>query len=728
MKRPRLKSAVARLTRNVRAKAMSEEKPKVSDPAVSLADKDHIHTCVSIVKVSDGVVLRARCSQIAYKRLRSINAVKGRKRTKVMRRVISSGGKQVSYEAYIPNDLLDGRVRFEAVNAGKKTVRIWTFGRLGLNPPKNWHVGNYHLILYHDGKKPSALTAPRLPKVYLKSSAPVQGQLQFDLYAYGPDLSVDTPIELVVFKFRDEAVMTSTPMSVRPAKTPFRIPAEIHRKAVGHEVLALSASLNLESAFPSNGLYSVMVRIGDHPLRSVSPYSELDTGETKLFEMEEGDGLRLVYQITDNASKNIRLEHYRFDSSESVEARAVLSNETPTAAAEAERPVWLIGEYPSTARDNGWSLFRHLRESRPDIDARYVIARENLDDIDTTADGVVELGSLQHLKLSWQAEAILFTHHSIYPFPRLIADRKAERGLWTLEFFLQHGVLAIKPMLAHYERELHRSYDLFNVSSERERALVARRCRWSSKDIVVGGLPRWDALTQSNAAFLKGAGKASRLLIFPTWRAGLDKLDEETFKATDFYRHWHEAIEQISLKAADAGLSVDFCAHSILSRFGDLFAYDNVNIVSVKEAVERIPSYALLVTDYSSLCFDFLYLHKPTYFFMFDQETFFAKERPYIDITSELPGFAADTTQGLLKAMFTRTGTLKRPTKAALSRQREMFIGVGSGGGSSARVVEAAQTRIRDRASSSSAASQRAERRETAPSDDVEGLHVDEAE
>lgn len=667
---------------------------KTSDVAVTFARNDHIHICVDIEKVPGGAVVTAKCLDSAYKKLRSINAIKRQSRTKIMRRVISSVDGVTTYEAYLPDSVLTGRVRFEAANFKGISARIWTFGRLGLKLPEHWHTGNYHLILYYDDKRPPGIVPGlRLPKIYLRSIERDKGSLRFQFYAYGLDLSGELDAELVIFKFRDEAIMASAPMSVTQAKNAFRIPRRLHQEAVGQNVISLSASVDIESLFSSNGLYSILVRIGEYPLRGIAPYNEIHKDPRKLFEFEGQEDFRVVYQISDHASKTIRLEYYRFPESQREMVQSFISGEALDVS-QADRPVWLIGEYPNTARDNGWRIFQYIRDARPDIDARYVIARENLDAIDISEEGVVELGSLQHLELSCRAEAILFTHHAIYPFPRLISDVKAARGLWTLEFFLQHGVLAIKPMLAHYERGLHKSYDLFNVSSERERALVASRCRWKPEDIVVAGLPRWDALAQSNGAFDAASLTPDRILIFPTWRVGLDKLDEDDFQATEFYQNWSEAIERISQKAVRAGLAVDFCAHSILTRFGDLFTGTDVNIVSMREAVDRIPSYRLLVTDYSSLCFDFLYLNKPTYFFMFDKQDFFSREAPYIDIERELPGFAAETISELLRSMFNRVGNVKRTPTTTLRKQRERFIGVGDGGGNSARVVDAAIARI----------------------------------
>jgi len=67
------------------------------------------------------------------------------------------------------------------------------------------------------------------------------------------------------------------------------------------------------------------------------------------------------------------------------------------------------------------------------------------------------------------------------------------------------------------------------------------------------------------------------------------------------------------------------------SRFVDVSDYDNVNdLLLISD---------LLITDYSSIFFDFSILNKPTLFFMYDREEYESKIRGfYLDINVELPG------------------------------------------------------------------------------------------
>jgi hypothetical protein len=274
-----------------------------------------------------------------------------------------------------------------------------------------------------------------------------------------------------------------------------------------------------------------------------------------------------------------------------------------------------------------------------------------------------------------QAEAVLFTHHTAYQFPDILAAAKRRSSPTPVEFFLQHGVTAIKPSMAAYHRSIRPDYSLFNVCSKWEQNLVVRVCGWDETDVVVAGFPRWDSLNERNEAFLAAGGKADRLLVFPTWRSGLDKLSDEHFVHSEFFRRWIGALRGLADRCSRIGMDIDFCAHSIMQRFSSHFAFPGLRCIPVREAIENIPSYEMLLTDYSSLAFDFLVLRKPSVFFMFDPETIYAKAPPYIDLNTELPGPMASTEKALLEMMFSPEGELKRPSGDFIERWRGRYIG-----------------------------------------------------
>ena len=54
--------------------------------------------------------------------------------------------------------------------------------------------------------------------------------------------------------------------------------------------------------------------------------------------------------------------------------------------------------------------------------------------------------------------------------------------------------------------------------------------------------------------------------------------------------------------------------------------------------VQLIMECSMLITDYSSVCWDVLYMDKPVVFYQFDQERYENEVGSYIDLNKDLPG------------------------------------------------------------------------------------------
>jgi len=76
----------------------------------------------------------------------------------------------------------------------------------------------------------------------------------------------------------------------------------------------------------------------------------------------------------------------------------------------------------------------------------------------------------------------------------------------------------------------------------------------------------------------------------------------------------------------------------------------NVRFLSNKKDVQTLMREAnILVTDYSSVSFDFLYLNKPIIFFQPDKEKYLIDRGSYIDLDNELFGLKARTIDELIE-------------------------------------------------------------------------------
>lgn len=297
-----------------------------------------------------------------------------------------------------------------------------------------------------------------------------------------------------------------------------------------------------------------------------------------------------------------------------------------------DRPVWLIGELPYKAQDNGLHLFKYLRDNHPEIDAYYVIdeaspERVNLQDYDH----VVDFRSREHISVALAAEKIIGTHSPDFLYPTREAEFK--RRLRATKVFLQHGVVAAKWMVPTYGKHSDDfETDLVIVSSDREKEFFVRDFGYSPSEVAVTGLARFDALFADDVEL-----KPGQLMIMPTWRPWLQ--DPERFTESDYFLHWYslltgpafrELIEKYDLEPV-------LCLHPNMQQFSAHFLKAGVRVVVQGEVDVQflLKQSSMLVTDYSSVAFDFAFLHKPVVYYQFDARRF---AHPHADPDSEFPG------------------------------------------------------------------------------------------
>ena len=161
------------------------------------------------------------------------------------------------------------------------------------------------------------------------------------------------------------------------------------------------------------------------------------------------------------------------------------------------------------------------------------------------------------------------------------------------------------------------------------------------ESLVITGLPRFDELVRKANGHRGEAGAVEspgRVLYMPTWR---DWLPRQTagFRASRFYQQVRGFLQNPELQAclAQHGAILDVHLHSIMEPYRDLMSgeLESLNVrflppgLKLQDALARS---RLLITDYSSVAWDFLYLDKPVLFYQFDVEEFTEHWDAYVDL------------------------------------------------------------------------------------------------
>ncbi|MGK9044280.1 CDP-glycerol glycerophosphotransferase family protein [Mammaliicoccus vitulinus] len=323
---------------------------------------------------------------------------------------------------------------------------------------------------------------------------------------------------------------------------------------------------------------------------------------------------KTYYLSTITPFKNIKLERFSITNNE----LKVMNNTTK------DSNIWLIGERFDTAQDNGIVFFNWLR-ANTSIDAYYVIDENALDYQNIKHNRkVLKFGSVEHFKIASKAKVLVSTHdfENILPY-------KPAKGFFgyedTLKVFLQHGVLGRKSVEYHKDY-YEQPFDIFNVSSMSEKYdVVVNEMGYDKENVYISGLSRFD-----NLPIVNDNNRIKKILIMPTWRDWLNS--DFAFENSEYLEKYLSLIKNKKLNQLidRNNVEINFYPHYRAQSYFKLFLMNNEIKVQYVELGEQtvqslLIEHDLLITDYSSVSFDFTYMNKPVIFYHFDVERFFRK-------------------------------------------------------------------------------------------------------
>lgn len=287
-----------------------------------------------------------------------------------------------------------------------------------------------------------------------------------------------------------------------------------------------------------------------------------------------------------------------------------------------KKDIWLISERGTDARDNGYHFFRYLREKHPEIECYYVIAKDSPDRKHIESLGeAVHYRSLRHYLLLFGARYLVSTHimgftpnRGFYNYIQTRIERKVLRGKTV---FLQHGIT--KDNLSYLYQE-NTKLDLFICGAKPEYEYIAKNWHYQHDEVQYTGLARFDSLLEQ---------KINRqILIMPTWRKWL-KYPEDAAKTSildsPYFQSWCGLLKSPGLAelAEQYGVQFVFYPHFEMQEYINQFETASEKIILADFAhydVQRLLKESmLLITDYSSVFFDFAYMNKPVLYYQFDE-------------------------------------------------------------------------------------------------------------
>ena len=282
------------------------------------------------------------------------------------------------------------------------------------------------------------------------------------------------------------------------------------------------------------------------------------------------------------------------------------------------KPIWLVSERKNDAQDNGYSFFKYMRTYHPSINIYYVISSKSEQFKKVAAIGqTIKWGGLKHHLLFWACTYNLGAHIiEGMPSPRICHTLNNLKVYNFKNIFLQHGVTKDNiPSLSKTRNRI----DLFVCVGEDEQKFVEETLLYNKGEAVSLGFSRYDYLVNSDT--LKNT-----ILIMPTWRMWIDvsSMNSQQFIQTEYYTYYNKLLmsEALANLCESYNLRVIFYLHDNLQQFTGCFSCNNkyITIASKKynDVQNLLKTSSILITDYSSVFFDFAYMHKPVIYYQFD--------------------------------------------------------------------------------------------------------------
>ncbi len=291
------------------------------------------------------------------------------------------------------------------------------------------------------------------------------------------------------------------------------------------------------------------------------------------------------------------------------------------------KDLWLICDNGIEASDNGYWLYKYIRETHPEQDCVFAVHKKSVDYRKVSKLGkTVEYGSFMHWILYLTAKVNISSQKGGKPNFAVCYLLEVYGILKNNRVFLQHGVILTDIEFLYYENT---KMSLFVTSTYREWEYVNSHYGYPEGVVQLLGLPRFDKLHEFDTV-------PSQILIMPTWRDWLGtnalaknpERDRENFADSLYYKKWSSVIKSEKLKeiCERYGCTVMFCPHRDTQRFLDMYESDNpyLTICDYKHynVQELIKSSAFMITDYSSVQIDFAYMKKSLAYFHFDYQDY----------------------------------------------------------------------------------------------------------
>lgn len=272
---------------------------------------------------------------------------------------------------------------------------------------------------------------------------------------------------------------------------------------------------------------------------------------------------------------------------------------------------WVICERGTEARDNGYAFYKYMKSKHPEQRVYYLITKDSADYHKVKEDAVI-YGSAKSYLIITLAEKIISAHYASV-IPVSVGSKIFHLFKFYKKFyFLQHGI-TMADLKVLYSNVA--PMKMFICGAKPEYDYVKKQFGHPDGVVRYTGFARFDHLHDMKTK--------NQILIMPTWRTYLR--EEAAFDGSEYYARWQNVLsdEKLNDILCRENVKLVFYVHYEMQKYASRFTEGSDNVVIAHfndfDVQTLLKESKLLVTDFSSVFFDFAYMEKAILYYQFDQ-------------------------------------------------------------------------------------------------------------
>lgn len=306
--------------------------------------------------------------------------------------------------------------------------------------------------------------------------------------------------------------------------------------------------------------------------------------------------------------------------------------------------IWLFGENVSeTANNNSYYFWRHVCLIDDGID-KYIILKKNANNLRVynslskkEKKFVVWRNSFQHHALFNDADLFFVTLSYKDVMPDKFLWKKVDFALLKPVIYLQHGTLGIKS-IGYKGWGYNNNFFRFIYYNKNIKPVLMKKNEFRDYQLYYGEYPpRYMELVKRYLEYSKQPKEGKEFLWFPTWREYFGNNVNTNIYTIQMCRIFEN--EQLAEYLERTNSNITVCLHQFfdeakIQTFKESCKTEHIKFIHASnvDVLDEIARNDVLITDYSSVGFDFTTLNKPVILYQNDLQAYLSKRSLYCTI------------------------------------------------------------------------------------------------